>query len=203
VDDCSGIGLFNIYRDNGVAHAGETWVGSDTDGSPYEDTTPGNGVWVYVVRAVNGAGLEEQNEVFVQESENSCTNDFPRDAGMKKGKNVDPPNADKQDFRILGMGIEGEFLDIRINWQRSADEGGLYPVTYSVLRGNLDDLGDGTLRYGLVDGAACGIAEDHYIMTGQVDGVSYYYVIAPVSGDNATFGYDSSGMERAETAVCE
>jgi hypothetical protein len=108
VDDCSGIGFFTVYRDNGVVHAGTTLVGT-SPGSPYMDTTPGNGVWVYVARAVNGAELEEQNEVFVQESESSCMNEFPRDAGMKKGKNIDPPNADKQG-KVKGAGSSKDRL---------------------------------------------------------------------------------------------
>jgi len=211
VDTCSGVTLYTIYRDHGVAHRGETLVGT-SEHTPYQDTTPGNGVWIYVVRAVDAAGNEEQNEVFVQESEGSCTNDFPMDAGMKKGKNIDPPNADKQGG-ILGVGREpegpptpgfdSEWLDIRISWEASPDEGGLYPVTYAVLRGSLEDLQSDGCLYTLVDPAACGIAGNEYIMEDQVDGFSYFYVIVPVSGDNATFGYDSRGAERPEAPVCE
>jgi len=210
VDACSGVALYTIYRDHGVAHRGETLVGT-AEHTPYTDTTPGNGVWVYVVRAVDGAGNEEQNEVFVQESEGSCTNDFPMDAGMKKGKNIDPPNADKQGG-ILAVGREpegpptpgfdSEWLDIKISWEASPDEGGLYPVTYSILRGSLEDLQSDGYLYTLVDPAACGIVENEYIMEDQADGFSYYYVIVPVSGDNATFGYDSRGAERPEVPVC-
>jgi len=211
VDTCSGVALYTIYRDHGVAHRGETLVGT-SEHTPYQDTTPGNGVWVYVVRAVDTAGNEEQNEVFVQESEGSCTNDFPMDAGMKKGKNIDPPNADKQGG-ILRVEREpegpppprfdSEWLDIRISWEGSPDEGGLYPVTYAVLRGSLEDLQTDGCLYTLVDPAACGIVENEYIMEDQVDGFSYFYVIVPVSGDNATFGYDSRGAERPEAPVCE
>jgi len=211
VDACSGVALYTIYRDHGVAHRGETLVGTSPH-TPYQDTTPGNGVWVYVVRAVDAAGNEEQNEVFVQESEGSCTNNFPMDAGMKKGKNIDPPNADKQSG-ILRVGREpegppppgfdSEWLDIRISWEASPNEGGLYPVTYAILRGSLEDLQTDGYLYTLVDPAACGIVENEYIMEDQVDGFSYYYVIVPVSGDNATFGYDSRGVERPAAPVCE
>jgi hypothetical protein len=93
--------------------------------------------------------------------------------------------------------------DIQINWFRSEDEGGLYPITYTVLRGRIDELSTGVYDWERADANACGITEDYYVMDEQVDGESYYYVVVPVSGDNATFGYDSDGTERAPGPVCQ
>jgi len=219
-DSCSGIGSYNVYRDHGVGHRGETLVASGVPGSPYIDTTPGNGTWVYVVRAVDGADNEEQNEVFQQESENSCTNDFPGDAGMDDENGVDPPNGDggnsftpppggddlqgRLEARIersLGRLRGNETL--RIAWTPSPDEGGLYPVTYSVLRGDLFALSASGYSHVLATPDACGITEHETALDSQVDGGSYYYLIVAVSGDNATYGYDHLGAERPEAPVCE
>jgi len=183
VDRCSGLSHYSIYRDSGTAHAGGTLAGGATS-PPWEDTPPGSGVWTYVVRAVNGAGIEEGNEVFLEQEATSCLWPFPRDAGGSR--------------TAAGPGS----ADIRISWEGSPDEGGLYPVTYAVLRGSLEDLESDGYTYTLVDPAACGITENEYIMESQVDDFSYYYVIVPVSGENATFGFDSRGVERPEAPVC-
>lgn len=210
-DDCSGIAGYDVYRDHGVAHAGRTRVASGVTGSPYIDTTPGNGTWIYVVRAVNGAGLDDGNSVFQQESEGSCTNDFPRDAGLDRENGLDPPRADRfrsdpstsstggpdaARLRLLGMAID-------IAWIPSPDEGGLYPVTYSVLRGTLGSLQAGAYDHALVTPDACGIPIHSFSMPDQLDGISRYYLIVSVSGDNATYGYDSFGREIAASPVCE
>lgn len=210
VDDCSGIAGYDVYRDHGVAHAGETLVAAGVPGSPYIDTTPGNGTWIYVVRAVNGAGLDDGNEIFQQESEGSCRNDFPRDAGLDRENGVDPPRADR--FRSAPGGPrEGEWdttrlrlhaMTIDISWLPSPDEGGLYPVTYSVVRGTLQSLREGAYDHELVLPDACGIAGHELAMPDQVDGVSRYYLVVAVSGDNATYGYDSFGREIEATPVC-
>jgi hypothetical protein len=211
MDACSGVASYNIYRDNGVGHAGETLVASGVPGSPHVDTTPGNGTWVYVVRAVDAAGNEEGNEVFQQESENSCTNDFPRDAGMDRENGVDPPNADggappparPGDEEIVVSGfrrLEG-VGDMSIRWTASPDEGGLYLVTYSVLRGSLDSLRRGAYDHALATADSCGITGHQALLSDQPTG-SHYYLVAAVAGDNATFGYDSSGQERVSAGVC-
>jgi hypothetical protein len=211
-DDCSGIAGYDVYRDHGVAHAGETLVASVVRGSPYVDTTPGNGTWVYVVRAVDGSGNEERNQVFQQESEGSCTNDFPRDAGLDRENGIDPPNADHGNSaggglreRIetrLGHSAHGDG-SLRVRWLPSLDEGGLYPVSYSVLRGDLFALRTTGYTHALVTAGSCGIVEHEHLMPDQLDGRAYYYLVVPVSGDNATFGYDSSHRERPVAPVCE
>jgi hypothetical protein len=111
---------------------------------------------------------------------------FPRDARLDNDRNVGPPDA-------LG--------DIRIDWWPSPDEGGPHPITYTILRGRLEDLRGPGYTYGMVDSNAWGITDHHYYMERQVDGEDYYYVVVPVSGDQATFGYDSNGVERPEVPV--
>ncbi len=216
VDACSGMAGFNVYRDNGVGRRGRTRIATLVPGSPYVDTTPGNGTWTYVVRAQDRSGREEQNDVFQQESENSCTNDFPRDAGLDRENGIDSPNADGGHAAPrpgLGAGRERRVEDLRvmrsrlhdglrIRWNPSPDEGGLYPITYSVLRGSLRDLPTG-YQHALVAPDACGIAEHEYRTPPQDDGQASYYIVVPVSGDNATFGYDSDGRERPAVVVCE
>jgi len=183
-DDCSGISHYVIYRDRDVANAGETVVVNALS-SPYEIPSRGNGPWVYVVRAVDRAGNGEQNLAFVEEMENSCP--IPGDARLTSGSNVRRPD------------IDGS---IRIEWEPSPDEGGPEPVSYTVLRGPLLDLQTAGYTYTMVDPAACDITDHFYVMADQVDGVAYYYVIAPVSGPNATFGFDWRGVERPEAPVC-
>ena len=99
--------------------------------------------------------------------------------------------------RLIRHGIG----DMRISWIPSPDEGGLHLVTYSVLRGTLASLRAGAHDHELVDPTACGITEHEYVMTDQRGG-SYYYLVVPVGGDNATFGYDSTGTERPAAGVC-
>jgi len=188
IDTCSGIDHFVIFRDHGAAHVGETVVGTAT-ASPYVDASPGNGVWTYVVRAVDRAGNEEHNMVFIEAAENSCADVYPRDARLHNDRNVNPRTTATQ--------------QVRIAWEPSPDEGGPYPVTYAILRGNLRQLRLGDYDYVLVHPAACGLTDHEYLMENQVDGVSYYYVVVAVSGDNATYGYDSAGTERREEDVCE
>jgi len=183
-DWCAGIDHYVIYRDPDVAQAGDTAVGTSVH-SPYGDASPGNGVWVYVVRAVDRAGNEEQNEVYIEESENSCS--ILRDARLTSAGNVERPGGDGS---------------LRIDWEPSPDEGGPEPVSYTVLRGPLLDLQTAGYTYLMVDPAACDITDHFYLMAGQVDGVAYYYVIAPVSGTRATFGYDSRAVERPAAPVC-
>lgn len=209
-DSCSGVASYNVYRDHGVGHRGDTLVASGVPGSPHVDTTPGNGTWVYVVRAVDAAGNEEQNEVFQQESENSCTNDFPADAGMDDENGVDPPSADGQaglpwpgegEPVVLGMRRRDGAADMRISWAASPDEGGLYLVTYSVLRGSIAALAEGRYDHALAAPDACGIALNEALLSDQPEGSQYFLVVA-VAGDNATFGYDSAGAERPSAEVC-
>ena len=83
------------------------------------------------------------------------------------------------------------------------DEGGLYPVSYSVLRGDLLTLSDSGYSHALAAPDSCGITEHETELASQVDGGSYYYLIVAVSGDNATYGYDHLGLERPATPVCE
>jgi len=223
-DACSGVAGYDVHRDSGVAHAGETLVASGVPGSPYVDTTPGNGTWVYVVRAVDAAGNDDPNEVFEQQHEGSCTNDFPRDAGKDREDGIDPPNADgghaspvegggaPRDWRS-DPGRRGEVERpilrpmthgaMTISWKPSPDEGGLHEVTYAVVRGDLLALGERGHSHELVEPGACGIEGHELVMEAQLDGPAWYDLVVPVSGDNATFGYDSFGEEREEVAVCE
>lgn len=213
-DACAGVAGYDVYRDHGVAHAGETLVASLVPASPYVDTTPGNGTWVYVVRAVDRAGHREMNTVFQQESEGSCTNDFPRDAGLDREDGVDPPNGDRGHAGRIDRGglreasgplrLERPMFHegMRIAWKPSPDEGGPYPVTYAVLRGDCATLRAGRYSHALVAPGACGLTGHEYVMMGQGDGAASYYVVVAVSGDNATFGYDSSGREIPDSPVC-
>jgi hypothetical protein len=209
-----------VYRDHGVAHRGRTRIASLVPASPYIDTTPGNGTWVYVVRAEDAAGREEQNDVFQQESEGSCRNNFPGDAGLGPDGGVDSPNADRLraapathgDRRELPGGDLGRPIisagpwddgRLRLRWSASIDEGGLYPVTYSVLRGDLDLLRTTGYSHALAAPTSCGLTLHELILDDEIDGRSSYYLVVAVSGDNATFGYDSSGRELPAATVCE
>jgi hypothetical protein len=113
--------------------------------------------------------------------------------GLRRGL---PPDLERQR-------AAGDLVDVWVIWDPSPDEEGMYPVTYSVLRGELAELSRGVYTHRLVDPAACGLTAHEYEMVDQGDGVSYYYLVVPVSGDNATFGYDSAGAERPAAPVCE
>jgi hypothetical protein len=175
-DACSGISHFVIYRNQPVATA---------LASPYEMPSRGNGNWRYWVRAVDRAGNEDENLVFIDEVENSCP--VPADARLSNRRNIERPEADGS---------------MRINWEASPDHGGPENVSYTVLRGPLPDLQTVGYTYAMVDPAACDITDTHYVMADQADGVDYYYVIAVVGVSGTTFGCDWEGVERPEVPVC-